>query len=365
MSDTQNLAEKTANPAKTISLLVLAGLVVFLIIYSLSDRLAPSSSRGLVSAHVAQIAPRVSGQVINIMVDDNAVVEAGAPLFALDHRPFELAVQQAQANLENAVQSVSASSASLVAAQAGVTQARVALDNARSKADRLLRLEKRGVISTDKADDARAQLADSESKLDSAKANLKSARAQLGSQGKDNPAILLAESKLEQAQYDLASTTVKAPHFGVITNVTLSEGQYVGAGNPGMTFIDARAAWVTVDLRENQLQNLNPGDTARILFDAAPGKIFEGRVQSIAWGINPGRNMQNGLVVSEANNRWFEPARRIPVRIELEGNMDNWPRQVRVGGKADVVVLTSGNTNPIAWIALGLQRLQSWASYLH
>lgn len=364
-SGTQNSTETKANPAKTITLLVLAGLVVFLIIYSLSDRLAPSSSRGVVSAHVAQIAPRVSGQVVAIMVEDNTVVEAGTPLFSLDARPFELAVQQAKANLENAVQSVSASSASLVAAQAGVTQARVALDNARSKADRLLRLEKRGVISTDKADDARAQLADAESKLDSAKANLKSARAQLGSQGKDNPAILLAESKLEQAQYDLASTTVKAPHFGVITNVTLSEGQYVGAGNPGVTFIDARAAWVTVDLRENQLQNLNPGDTARVLFDAVPGKIFKGRVQSIAWGINPGRNMQNGLVVSEANNRWFEPARRIPVRIELEGDVESWPRHVRVGGKVDVVVLTSGNSNPIAWIALGLQRLQSWASYLH
>lgn len=353
------------NPTKSITVAVVVLLVVLVALYALSDRLAPSSSRGIVSAHVVQIAPRVSGQVTEVMVEDNAVVEAGNPLFSIDRRPFELAVQQAEAKLKTALQNVSASGASLVAAQAAVTQARIALDNARSEADRLLRLEERGVISTSKADDARARVADAEAKLESAQANLQSARAQLGPEGEDNPAILAAEAQLAQAQYDLASTTVKAPYFGVVTNVTLSEGQYIGAGNPALTFIDAEAAWVTVDFRENQLQNIDPGDAAHLLFDAVPGKIFEGRVQSIAWGINPGRNMQGGLVVSQPSDRWFEPARRIPVRIELAGGMEDWPRQARVGGKVDVVVLANGTSNPIAWIARGLQRLQSWASYLH
>lgn len=127
-------------------------LVALVALYALSDRLAPSSSRGSVSAHVVQIAPRVSGQVTSVMVADNAVVEAGSPLFSIDRRPFELAVQQAEANLNTALQNVSASGASLVAAQAAVTQARVALDNARADADRILRLEARGVISASKAD---------------------------------------------------------------------------------------------------------------------------------------------------------------------------------------------------------------------
>ncbi|MDR5902543.1 MULTISPECIES: HlyD family secretion protein [Halomonas] len=340
-------------------------LVALVALYALSDRLAPSSSRGSVSAHVVQIAPRVSGQVTSVMVADNAVVEAGSPLFSIDRRPFELAVQQAEANLNTALQNVSASGASLVAAQAAVTQARVALDNARADADRILRLEARGVISASKADEARARVADAAAQQESALANLQSARAQLGPQGEDNPAILAAEAQLAQAQYDLASTMVTAPHFGVVTNVTLSEGQYIGAGNPAMTFIDADAAWITVDLRENQLQNIEPGDTAYLLFDAVPGKIFEGRVQSIAWGINPGRNVQDGLVVNQPSDRWFEPPRRIPVRIELADGMEEWPRQTRVGGKVDVVVLAGGSQNPIAWMARGLQRLQSWTSYLH
>ena len=203
-------------------------------------------------------------------------------------------------------------------------------------------------------------------RLESAEANLESARAQLGPQGEDNPAIQAATARLEQAQYDLASTTVTAPHLGVVTNVTLTEGQFVAAGSPALTFIDAEAAWITVDLRENQLQDVDPGDPAHLLFDALPGQIFDGHVQSIAWGINPGRNMQGGLVLNQPTNRWFEPARLIPVRIELEGGMDAWPKNVRVGGKVHAVIFANGSdTGMLAWFARGLQRIRSWTSFLH
>jgi multidrug resistance efflux pump len=37
-----------------------------------------------------------------------------------------------------------------------------------------------------------------------------------------------AQAQPEPAQYDLASTTMRAPHFGVVTNVLLSEGQFMG-----------------------------------------------------------------------------------------------------------------------------------------
>lgn len=364
MSGTPDQTQRR-NPAGKVAILVVLILIVFVVVYALSDRMAPSSSRGIVSAHVVQIAPRVSGDVTEVMIDDDAVVQAGDPLFSIDRRPFELAVKQAEARLATATQEVSASSASLVAAQAAVTQARTNLDSVRADADRTFRLEERGIASTAQGDVARAQVADADAQLQTAEANLRSARAQLGPEGRDNPAILAAEAQLEQAQYDLASTTVTAPHFGVVTNVTLSEGQYIGAGNPALTFIDAGAAWVTVDLRENQLQDVEPGDPAHLLFDAVPGRIFDGRVQSIAWGINPGRNMQGGLVVNQPSNRWFEPARRIPVRVELAGGMDDWPDRVRVGGKVHAVIFAGGTDNPISWIAGGLQWLRSWTSYLH
>lgn len=353
------------NPASRVAIVVVLLLLVLVVVYALSDRMTPSSSRGIVSAHVVQIAPRVSGEVIEVLVEDDAVVQAGDALFRLDTRPFDLALAQAEANLTSTTQGIDASSASLVAAQAAVTQARTALDTTRADADRTFRLEERGIAAPAQGDQARGKVADAEARLATAEANLESARKQLGPEGENNPAILAAEAQLERAQYDLASTTVRAPHYGVVTNVLLSAGQYVSAGGPALTFIDADAAWVTVDLRENQLQDVAPGDPVHLLFDAVPGQIFDGRVQSIAWGINPGRNNQGGLVVNQTTNRWFEPARRIPVRIELAGGMESWPRQVRVGGKVHAVVFADGTGNPIAWVARGLQRIRSWTSYLH
>lgn len=364
-STQENNSTEKSNSAKAITLGAVLVLVVMVVVYAASDRLAPSTSRGFVAAHVAQIAPRVSGQIVEVLVADDAIVQAGEPLFSIDSRPFELVLRQAEANLANTMQGIDASAASLVAAQATVTQARTNLDATRADTNRILRLEKRSLVSTAEADSARAKLADAEARLNTAVANLESARAQLGSVGADNPSILAAQAQLESAQYDLASTVVRAPHFGVVTNVTLAKGQFIGAGNPALTFIDAQAAWITIDLRENQLQKLKPGNSVRVLFDAVPGKIFEGHVQSIAWGIDPGRQAKDGLVANQSNNRWFEPARRIPVRVELEGGMDEWPQQVRVGGKVQAVVFTGSRINPVALIVRASQRVRSWASYLY
>ncbi|TDT77982.1 multidrug resistance efflux pump [Litoreibacter halocynthiae] len=363
MSDVDDTAAK--NPAAKIATIVIVLLLAMVVLYAMTDRMAPSSSRGIVSAHVVQIAPRVSGEVTRVHIADDAVVQAGDPLFSLDPRPLELALQQAEANLTSTIQNIDASGASLVAAQAAVTQARSALETTRVQSERTFRLEERGLATTSAGDTARGQVADAETRLAAAEANLESARTQLGSQGNDNPAIAAAQAQLERAQYDLNSATVLAPHLGVVTNVLLAEGQFIGAGNPALTFIDADAAWVTVDLRENQLQNVQADDKVGLLFDAVPGQIFDGRVQSIAWGINPGRNIQGGLVVNQPSNRWFEPARRIPVRVELVDGMEAWPANVRVGGKVHAVVYASGKGNPIAWLSGAFQRIQSLTSYLH
>ncbi|MEI2688152.1 MAG: biotin/lipoyl-binding protein [Cypionkella sp.] len=212
--------------------MVVAVLLALVLLYSLMDRMAPSSSRGIVSAHVVQIALRVSGEVTQVLVEDDAVVQAGDPLFTIDTRPFELAVQQATANLTATTQSIDASGASLVAAQAVVTQARTALDTTRGQAERVFGLEKRGVAAKAQGDTARGQLADAEARLATAEANLQSARTQLGPRGADNPTILAAQAQLERTQYDLASTTLRAPHFGVVNRSGFAGDQLVRITRP-------------------------------------------------------------------------------------------------------------------------------------
>lgn len=356
---------KPQNPAKKIAIGVVGLLLVLVAFYAIADRVAPYTSRGAVSAYVARVAPRVAGQVTEVFVQDNAVVQAGERLFALDRRPFELAVRQAETNLIQATQGINASAAAIVASQAKVAQTRASLENVRAATGRTRTLAERGVAAAAQVDAANANLATAEAQLGAAEAELRSAEVQLGPLGVDNPQIQAAQLRLEQAQLDLAFSTVIAPRLGVVTNVSLTVGQYIGAGTAALTFIDAQGAWITADFRENQLAAIKPGDVVGVQFDASPGTIFSGKVDSVAWGIDPGRLTSGGLMQNTPETRWFEPARRMPVRIELDGGIKNWPRNVRIGGKLSVIVYASGSSHPVAWVAAGLHRVQSLLSYLY
>tara|TARA_R110002049_G_scaffold188402_2_gene356874 strand:+ start:80868 stop:81980 length:1113 start_codon:yes stop_codon:yes gene_type:complete len=353
-----------SNPAKPLALLIIVTIALIAGWYALSDRHAPSTARAVISAKVVQIAPRVSGRVTQVMVQDNEVIEAGGTLFQIDDRPFALAVEQARAQLDQATQSIDASSAQLSATYAQVAQGRANLDNATSENARIEQLAERGLVPTSQRDASRTQLANAEAALKAAEAQSKGAEANLGVTGENNPQIRAAQLALEQAEYDLLSTDVVAPRRGVVTNLQLAPGQFVGAGQPALTFIEDEGVWITAELRENQLVEIDAGDRATLVFDAHPGHIYEGRVQSIGWGINPGRSEARGLPVNAPSNQWFEPARRMPVRIEIDGGLDAWPPKARVGGNVSVLVHATGD-GFIDTIASGFQRAGSWLTALY
>lgn len=293
------------------------------------------------------------------------MVEAGQTLAQLDLVSFDLAVRQAEAGLSKALQTNRASATGIVAAQAVVAAARAQRENVQANASRTLELVNRGFLSAVKADDAHAAQRNADSQLQKADADLERALITTGGRSDINPEIRSAQLQLEQAQLNRRFATLTAPTRGVVTNLRLAIGQYVAPGTPAMTFVDARGAWITADLRENQLGNVRNGDRVGIVFDAAPGQVFSGRVQSIAWGIDVGRASSGGLLQNLPEGQWFEPARRIPVHLELDGGLDAWPRAARIGGKAGVVIYAGGDSGPLAWIAGAMLRMRAWLSYLY
>ncbi|SHK11537.1 Barrel-sandwich domain of CusB or HlyD membrane-fusion [Roseomonas rosea] len=351
--------------ARSAAIGVFALLALLVVWYAASDRWTPYSGTGAVAGYVAQVAPRVSGPVTEVLVEDNSRVEAGAPLFRLDPTLFELAVRQAEAELAQTLQSTSAGTAGIAAAEAGVAQAQANLQNVRATASRTLQLVERGVYARARGDDAQGALRTAEAQLRAAEAQRDQAARQLGSASADNPQVVAATARLQRARTDLINTTVTAATDGVVTNLALTTGQYATAGQPALTMIDSRGGWIVADFRENQLRNIDPGDPVEIAFDVAPGRIYVGRVGSIAWGIDAGRRSAGGLAQPDTSTRWFEPARRIPVRIELPPSEEP-PPKVRIGAKVSVVVDAAGENSGVLWlIARGLMRGSTALSYLY
>lgn len=356
--------KRARSAAGRVGFLVLVLFVGSLAWHVASDLVAPSTSSGAVSASTTQIAPRAAGQVAEIFVIDNQEVERGQPLFALDPAPFELAVRQAEAAYQQALVGLNASTVNLTAARAQVDQAEANLENARTAAERTRSLFERGTATQAQLEAAELQLSSSQSSLESAQASLESAQLQLGDDNQPNPQVEAARIQLEQAKLNLDFATVVAPADGVITNLQLSVGQFVNAGAPAMTFIDSEQPWVVVDLRENQLANVEVGDPVSLIFDAVPGRTFTGQVRGIAWGIDPGRMAANGLPQNQPSTRWFEPARTIPVQIELAQD-EAWPRNVRAGSKTGALIFATDPSNPVALVSRGLQIIQTYLSYLY
>lgn len=355
-SGAEAASKRESGPARRAGMIVLLLLVVSLGWHVASDLVAPSSSSGAVTALTTQIAPRVSGQVAEVYVADNEEVREGQPLFKLDPIPFTLAVRQAEVAYQQAQRGLDASTINLSAAQAQVDQAQANVETTLASVERARSLFERGISTRAQLDSAELQYASAVSGLEAAKASLESAQMQVGGDTETHPQLEAARIQLEQAQLNLEFATVVAPSDGVITNLQLGAGRFVGAGTPAMTFIDSEQPWVVVDLRENQLINVEVGDEARVVFDAAPGKVFKGRVRGIAWGIDPGRTAANGLPQNRPSTRWFEPARTIPVQIELAEGED-WPQNVRAGSKAAALIFTGSQNNPVALISRGLLTL--------
>lgn len=219
------------------------------------------------------------------------------------------------------------------------------VEKAEADAERIARLVQRGAAARVKGDDALRAMDGAKAALEAAISQAEAARRQLGDV-ENSPQIDSAQLALENAEYDLASTIVTAPSFGAVSNLHFAVGQFVGAGAPVVTFIDAEDIWISAEFRENQLGNIKPGDPVSVTFDAIPGQIFEARVGSIGWGISAGPQQANGLPVSAAPTEWFEPARRIPVRIDIDGLALVRDYPVRLGGKVDVLVHTQENGWP-------------------
>ena len=88
-----------------------------------------------VRANVVEMAPRVSGYLVRVAVQDNQSVQKGDLLFQIDASSYQLAVNQAQVDLDQARADVAALEAAVRAAEATVKQRNAAVDSAQSQVD--------------------------------------------------------------------------------------------------------------------------------------------------------------------------------------------------------------------------------------
>jgi len=352
------------DPVRVFTALVLAFCIALFVWHLASDRFTPYTSEARVATYTVPIAPQISAYVTEVLVVPNERVEEGQILVQLDRKPFELAVQSARAALAKAGQEVGARTASVDSAAAVIAVANARLERARRNYDRVQRVSKKnpGALSEADRDRAATSLEQAKAELISAKADLERAKQRLGATGPENPMIESAVAAVDMALYNLSQTTVAAPGDGWIGNLQLDVGHFAAAGQPLMSFISAKDAWIEADMRENNLLHIEPGDPVEILLDVAPGRVFHGAVRSVGVGVSTGQGASPGeLPVIEGAKGWLRDPQRFPVYVSVGDDVP--ARLLRTGGQANVVVYT-GDRPLLNTLGRWRIRLVAWLSYV-
>ncbi|PTR33960.1 multidrug resistance efflux pump [Luteibacter sp. OK325] len=366
---TDDAAVTAAASAQRIRRLVRLALLVLLamFLYHLfADRITPYTSQAAIDTFVVQIAPEVSGPVVSVEVSDNHEVKKGQVLFRIDPRPFQIALQVAQANVSLATQAADASVADVRVAEAQLSRQRVDLAASQQLGKIVLDLSAKRALSETSAIRARADIAKTRAEISRGEAETERARIRMGDTGNSNAQIRQALAALAQAELDLSHSTVVAPSDGVVTNLRLSPGQFASRGTPVLSFVANGPRWISAAMRENQLGRIASGNRAYVVFDDRPGSVYPAHVDSVGWGIAQGDEAPSGqLPTVSAPSGWLREPQRFPVRVVLDAPATSSAQLPpgRSGAQANVVVLTSEGSvmNPLArlWI-----RMVAMLSYL-
>ncbi|MVV47996.1 HlyD family secretion protein [Pseudomonas sp. PB120] len=359
-----------ADPSKKGVKWVVLLIVLSLAWYVLADRFTPYTQQARVGAFVIPVASEVAGRVTRVNVRNNQDVKAGDVLFEVDPQPYQIAVDRARADLESTRRQIGASTAGIASAQANLRAAQANELKTRQDNQRLegLYREDPGTVSVRLLEVSRANREQAASKVAAAIAEVQRAREQEGGSNEDNASLRSAATALAKAELDLSNAQIRARSAGLITDLRTDVGQFAAAGSPVMTLIAIHDVWISADMTENNLGRVDVGTPVRIVLDALPGEVFEGRVRSVGYGVSVGQPTAPGSLPTVQNSRdWLRPAQRFPVIIEFSEDARRVLRDstaVRAGGQAEVMAFpTQGNPlNVLGRLFLGFM---SWLSYAY
>lgn len=233
----------------------------------------PWTRDATVRAYVVTLAPEVAGRVTQLPVHDNQFVHKGDLLLAIDQTDYKIAVQLAEA---------------------AVQQTQANAENAERQAKRRLALN---------------TLAVTHEEQETYQSNAVAAEAQYKQ----------AVARLNQAKVNLARTEIHSPVNGWVTNLTAQLGDYANVGQKLISVINGDSFWIDAYFEENQIDLIKAGDPVRIKLMGYK-HILHGTVESIARGINTPNSQPNGQGLATVNPifTWVRLAQRIPVRIGFD-----------------------------------------------
>jgi multidrug resistance efflux pump len=308
-----------------VAIIPIVGLTVLILLLNVY---APSSADVRVYKYTVPIVSQVKGRVIEVPVEEgNRPVKKGDVLFKIDPTPYQLAVNQLEAQLADAQGQQRELDESLNVTKAKVVESTKAIDQATARVREVqarlqlasLRVQQNrelaatGAGSKFELEKAEADLQELQAQLDSvrgveaqsraaevqARASEQQVRQQLSAkvEGGEFAQVATVRAQLENARWELEQTVMRSPCDCYVINLQLRPGAFV-AGipfNAVMTLVEVEGQVVAL-FHQNELHQVQPGDEAEFSLNTTPGTIIKATVDSIIWATGTGQLPASGTI---------------------------------------------------------------------
>ncbi|EHZ2847137.1 HlyD family secretion protein [Vibrio vulnificus] len=340
MSDT--IANKSKSKSKLTKTLFLAACAIasgaMYLSWQYSDS-HPSTEDAYVRAKILSVAPQVQGQVVTVEAKDFQAVNKGDLLLKIDARPYLLAVKQAKAAYQLAVQQHDVADKQVTEAVAGLDAARSNLTEAQLEYKRIDSLVARKLASAQDLDTAKNKLANAQASLEQARASVEKAIANRGEEGTEAAVVQQAAAQLAQAELNLSYTDITSPVDGIAGEINTHVGSVVSVGQTLFPVIIKDSYWVRANFKETDLTHIKPGMEAEVVIDMYPDRVWKATVEELS----PASGTSFSLMPPEnATGNWVKIKQRFPVRLAL--NVPKDAPQLRVGASTEVTVDLQSHT---------------------
>ncbi len=293
------------------------------------------------------VAPQISGDVRDVRVLENAVVEPGDVVLVLDDTLLQVATQHAEAELAAARIEVESLRAAYREKVGEVAVARQASHFAVSELARQQELAARKLVPVSTLENATRSRDIAVGSIGILELQLEQANAKLGGSVElpidQHPTVRRAAAALEKSRVDLEHSIVRAPRAGIVSHLP-QVGDRVEAGRPAFAIVTDGGVYVEANFKETDLEWVRPGESATVEIDTYPGREWTGKVASIAQATGSEFAV---LPPQNASGNWVKVVQRVPVRISIEAKADDPP--LRSGASANVSIDTGPHTRFDRW----------------
>jgi multidrug resistance efflux pump len=286
----------TTTSQVTVAVIPIVALTALILLLNV---VAPSSADVRVFKYTIPIVSQVRGRVIEVPVEEgNRLVHKGDVLFRVDPTPYKLTVNSLMAQLVGAKGGNEQLREQLKSATGSSEALRTRIALARKRVQQNQELATTGAGNKFDLEQAESNLRDLEAQLGASIANEAQVRAQLAATvDGDIASVAKIKADLANAEWELEQTTVRSPCDCYVINLALRPGAFVAGMpfNPVMTLVEAEGQVVAL-YNQNELHQIEPGNSAEFTLKTNPGKVVRAKVDSIIWATGAGQMQASGTV---------------------------------------------------------------------